>query len=95
MARYCPLWAWAPLATCGLCICLVQTEFLLALVLITLSIFRYGLVQIPSALAYDLSTRACVIQVDGQPVEKANTWSVMGKAIDLPMTDQVFAFSTG
>jgi len=83
MARYCPLWAWSPLATCGLCICLVQTEFLLALVLITLSIFRYGQVQIPSALAYDLSTRACVIQVDGQPVEKVNTWSVMGKAIAL------------
>ncbi len=83
MACYCPLWAWAPLATCGLCICLVQSEFLLALVFITLSVFRFGQVQIPRALAYELSTRACVIQVDGQLVEKANTWSVMGKAIAL------------
>ncbi len=83
MSRYIPLWAWWPLASAGLCICLFQSEFLLAILLITLSVFRYNQVQISSRISPDLSSRSCVFQVDAPPIEKARTFTLTGRAIAL------------
>ncbi len=83
LARFCPLWAWAPIASLGVAILFLQRDFLLALIFITLSIFRFEQVQISSSLFADLSKRACVIQIIGQPIEKANSWSAVGRALAL------------
>lgn len=83
LARFCPQWAWVPLATFGLCLSLIQTEFLFALAFITLSIFRFDQVQIPYSLASDSAMRACVVEVVEPPIEKAKTWLVVGRALAL------------
>lgn len=83
LARFCPVWAWAPLACFGLGILLLQGDFLLALIFITLSVFRFEQVQIFSSLSGDPSKRACVVQIIGQPVEKAKSWSAVGRALAL------------
>ncbi len=83
LARYCPVWAWAPLACFGIGIGFFQSEFFIALVFITLSIFRFDQVDTSCALSPDTESRSSIIQVQGQPVEKASTWSVLGRAIAL------------
>jgi hypothetical protein len=67
----------------GLCLSLIQTEFLFALAFITLSIFRFDQVQIPSSLSSDSAMRACVVEVVEPPIEKAKTWLVVGRALAL------------
>lgn len=81
LACYCPIWAWTPLACFGIGLCFVRSEFLFALAFVTLSIFRFDQVSITCSLSPDPESRACIIQVAGQPVEKASTWSVLGRAI--------------
>lgn len=83
MACYCPVWAWTPLAFLGIGLSVIRSEFLLALFFITLSVLRFDQVSISGALSPETESRACIIQVEGQPVEKASTWSVLGRAVAL------------
>lgn len=83
LAAYCPIFLWPILAGGGLCLCIFQRDLVIGLWVITLSVFRFGQVQLPSQLSSDPNPRACVFQVDGPPVEKANTWAVKGRAFAL------------
>lgn len=71
------------MAGIGLCLCLFQRDLLVGLWVITLSLFRHEQVQISGKLTRDTAPRSCVFQVDAPPVEKANTWSINGRAIAL------------